>query len=88
MVPGMGALDDPAPGRISFLARGVQLLFTDAPDVRLIGVGSGSSMDEVRELLKHYKRTRKMMKTFRGDRKLRRQLMKKFSADDFDLSNL
>ncbi len=56
--------------------------------IQRVAMGSGSSPEDVRELLKHYKRTKKMMKTFMGNRKMRRQLMKKFNPEDFDLSSL
>ncbi len=41
-----------------------------------IAVGSGRSVEEVRELLNHYKKMKKMMKTFGDERKLK-QMMKR-----------
>jgi len=56
--------------------------------IRRVARGSGSSPDEVRELLKHYTRTKKMMKSFMGNRKMRKQMLKKFNPDDFDMSGM
>jgi len=56
--------------------------------IRRIARGSGSSPDEVRELLKHYNRTKKMMKSFMGNRKMRKHLLKKFNPEDFDMPGL
>jgi signal recognition particle subunit SRP54 len=45
-----------------------------------IARGSGTSPREVRELLKQYNMSRKAMKGFMGNRKMRRQLMKQISG--------
>ncbi len=45
--------------------------------------GSGTSPKEVRELLKQYNMSKRAMKGFLGNRKMRRQLMKQFKGTDF-----
>ncbi|MBU1157865.1 MAG: signal recognition particle protein Srp54 [Candidatus Thermoplasmatota archaeon] len=45
--------------------------------------GSGTTTKEVKELLKQYDMSKKAMKGFMGNRKMRRQLMKQFKGADF-----
>lgn len=45
--------------------------------------GSGTSPKDVRELLKQYNMSKRAMKGFLGNRKMRRQLMKQFKGTDF-----
>jgi len=47
-----------------------------------IARGSGTSPKEVRELLKQYNMSKRAMKGFMGNRKMRRQLMKQFKGAD------
>ncbi len=56
--------------------------------IRRIAIGSGRSEDDVRSLLKEYKRMKKMMKQMRGNRKLMRALKKGVKSGKFDLSGL
>jgi signal recognition particle subunit SRP54 len=51
--------------------------------VSRIARGSGTSPREVRELLKQYNMSRKAMKGFMGNRKMRRQLMKQLKGSGF-----
>jgi signal recognition particle subunit SRP54 len=50
--------------------------------VMRIARGSGSTTKQVRELLKQYDMSRKAVKGFMGNRKMRRQLMKQFKDAD------
>lgn len=50
-----------------------------------IAHGSGVQPREVKELLRHYNMTRKAVKGFAGNRKLRKQLMKQLGAAGLDL---
>jgi signal recognition particle subunit SRP54 len=52
--------------------------------VSRIARGSGTSPKDVRELLKQYNNSRKAMKGFMGNRKMRRQLMKQMKGSGFD----
>ncbi len=45
--------------------------------------GSGTTTKEVKELLKQYDMSKKAMKGFMGNRKMRRQLMKQFKGAEF-----
>ncbi len=45
--------------------------------------GSGTTTKEVKELLKQYNMSKKAMKGFMGNRKMRKQLMKQFKGADF-----
>jgi signal recognition particle subunit SRP54 len=48
-----------------------------------IARGSGTSPKDVKELLKQYNMSRRALKGFMGNRKMRRQLMKQFAGADF-----
>ena len=48
--------------------------------VSRIARGSGTSQKDVRELLKQYSASRKAIKGFMGNRKIRRQLMKQMKG--------
>ncbi|MCU0852356.1 MAG: signal recognition particle protein Srp54 [Thermoplasmata archaeon] len=48
-----------------------------------IARGSGTTQRDVRELLKQYNMSRKAMKGFMGNRKMRRQLMKQLKGSEF-----
>jgi len=50
-----------------------------------IARGAGADETEVRELLSHYKRTKKMMKGMTKDRKFRRQMMKQMKDGSFNM---
>jgi signal recognition particle subunit SRP54 len=52
--------------------------------VSRIARGSGTSPKDVRELLKQYNNSRKAMKGFMGNRKMRRQLMKQMKGSGFE----
>ncbi len=56
--------------------------------IRRIAIGSGRSEDDVRSLLKEYRRMKKMMKQMRGNRKLMRALKKGARSGKFDLAGL
>ena len=56
--------------------------------IRRIALGSGKGEDEVRSLLKEYKRMKKMMKQVKGNRKLMRAIRKSMKTGDFNLSGL
>ena len=49
--------------------------------IQRIARGAGVEAKDVRELLKQYNMSKKAVKGFMGNRKLRKQLMKQFSAD-------
>jgi len=51
--------------------------------VMRIARGSGTSPKDVKELLKQYNMSRRALKGFMGNRKMRRQLMKQFAGADF-----
>jgi signal recognition particle subunit SRP54 len=53
--------------------------------VSRIARGSGVHPREVKEMLRHYNMTRKAVKGFAGNRKLRKQLMKQFGASGLDM---
>jgi signal recognition particle subunit SRP54 len=53
--------------------------------VTRIARGSGVHPRDVKELLRHYNLTRKAVKGFAGNRKLRKQMMKQFGASGLDL---
>jgi len=50
-----------------------------------IARGSGTTPKDVRELIKQFNMSKKAVKGFLGNRKMRRQLMKQFKLDDKDL---
>jgi len=52
--------------------------------VTRIARGSGTSPKQVRELLKQYNMSRKAVKGFMGNRKMRRQMMKQFKGSGFE----
>lgn len=52
--------------------------------IKRIARGSGHSLQEVRELLKHYKMSRTAIKGLAGNRKMRRQLLKRLKAGGFE----
>jgi len=54
-----------------------------SPRVTRIARGSGTSPKQVRELLRQYDMSKKALKGFMGNRKVRRQLMKQFKGADF-----
>jgi signal recognition particle subunit SRP54 len=54
-----------------------------SPRVTRIARGSGTSPKQVRELLRQYEMSKKALKGFMGNRKVRRQLMKQFKGADF-----
>ena len=53
--------------------------------IQRIARGAGADETEVRELLSHYKRTRKQMKFMMKDRKIRRQMMKQMKDGSFNM---
>lgn len=53
--------------------------------VTRIARGSGASPREVKDLLKHYAMSRKAIKGFAGNRKMRKQLLKQLEASGIDL---
>jgi signal recognition particle subunit SRP54 len=55
-----------------------------ASRVTRIARGSGVHPREVKELLRHFNMTRKAVKGFAGNRKLRKQMMKQFGASGLD----
>lgn len=52
--------------------------------IERIAVGSGVSGHDVRELLKQYNQSKKMMGSFGKDRKMRKKMMKQFGGMDLD----
>ncbi len=52
--------------------------------IKRIARGSGRSPKDVRELLSHYKKTKKAVKGFAGNRKMRKQLMKQMESGNLD----
>ena len=52
--------------------------------VRRIAMGSGKSPKDVRGLLSHYKKTKKAIKGFSGNRKMRKQLKKQMESGDLN----
>jgi signal recognition particle subunit SRP54 len=54
-----------------------------SPRVTRIARGSGTSPKQVRELMKQYEMSKKALKGFMGNRKVRRQLMRQFKGADF-----
>jgi len=53
--------------------------------VKRIARGAGADESEVRELLSHYKRTKKMMRGITKDRKFRRQMSKQMKDGNFSM---
>ncbi len=56
--------------------------------VQRIARGAGVSPREVKELLRHYEMSRKAIKGFAGNRKMRRQLLKQLADSGVDLGGL
>jgi len=52
--------------------------------VQRIAKGSGTSIQDVRELLKQYNQSKKTVKTFMGNRKMRKQMMKQMGGTGLD----
>lgn len=52
--------------------------------VQRIAKGSGTTVHDVRNLLKQYENSKKAMKNFMGNRKMKRQLMKQLGVDDIE----
>ncbi len=50
--------------------------------IKRIARGSGCEEREVKELLTQWNRSKKMMRGFRGDRKMRRQMQSMMGIDD------
>ena len=53
--------------------------------VKRIAIGSGVNGSDVRELIKQYNQSKKMMKGMMGNRKMRKQLMKQMQSGDLGL---
>ena len=56
--------------------------------VQRIAMGSGTSVQDVRELLKQFNQSKKALKGMTGNRKLRKQMMKQIGMTDLDLDSL
>lgn len=56
-----------------------------ASRVKRIAVGAGVNGSDVRELIKQYNQSKKMMKGMMGNRKMRKQLMKQMQSGDLGL---
>ncbi|MDI3482770.1 MAG: signal recognition particle subunit [Candidatus Methanomethylophilaceae archaeon] len=56
-----------------------------ASRVKRIAIGAGVSSSDVRELIKQYNQSKKMMKELMGNRKMRKQLMKQMQSGDMGL---
>ena len=56
--------------------------------VQRIAMGSGTSVQNVRELLKQFNQSKKALKGMTGNRKLRKQMMKQMGMTDLDLDSL
>ncbi len=56
-----------------------------ASRVKRIAVGAGVDGSDVRELIKQYNQSKKMMKGMMGNRKMRKQLMKQMQSGDLGL---
>ncbi|MFQ6060515.1 MAG: signal recognition particle protein Srp54 [Thermoplasmata archaeon] len=57
-----------------------------ASRIRRIARGSGTSVDDVRGLLKQYNKSKKALKGIIGNRKMRRQLLRQFKEQGFDFA--
>ena len=53
--------------------------------IERIAKGSGSDPQEIRELLKHYNKSRKMMSNLGGNRRMQQRMMKQFGKGDLKL---
>ena len=53
--------------------------------INRIAKGSGSDPQEIRELLKHYNQSRKMMSNLGGNRRMQQRMMKQFGKGDLKL---
>ncbi|UAL07064.1 MAG: signal recognition particle protein Srp54 [Candidatus Methanogranum gryphiswaldense] len=98
MIPGMSNMDDKIDYEASQakLARYKVIMDSmtkqekDEPNlikgkrIDRIAVGSGVSGHDVRELLKQYNQSKKMMGSFGKDRKMRKKMMKQFGGMDLD----
>ena len=56
--------------------------------VQRIAMGSGTSVQDVRELLKQFSQSKQALKGMSGNRKLRKQMMKQMGMADLDLDSL
>lgn len=56
--------------------------------VQRIAMGSGTSVQDVRELLKQFSQSKKALKGMSGNRKLRKQMMKQMGISDIDLDSM
>jgi signal recognition particle subunit SRP54 len=56
--------------------------------VQRLARGAGVSPRDVKELLRHYEMSRKAIKGFAGNRKMRRQLLKQLADSGMDLEGL
>ena len=53
--------------------------------INRIALGSGSDPQEIRELLKQYNQSRKMMSNLGGNRRMQQRMMKQFGKGDMKL---
>jgi len=53
--------------------------------INRIAKGSGSDPQEIRELLKQYNQSRKMMSNLGGNRRMQQRMMKQFGKGDLKL---
>jgi signal recognition particle subunit SRP54 len=51
-------------------------------------MGSGTTVHDVKELLKQFNQSKKAVKGMMGNRKMRKQLMKQMGMSDLDLESL
>ena len=56
--------------------------------VQRIAAGSGTSVQDVRELLKQFNQSRKAIKGMMGNRRMRKQMMKQMGVSDMDLDSM
>lgn len=59
-----------------------------ASRVNRIAMGSGTTVHDVKELLKQFNQSKKAVKGMMGNRKMRKQLMKQMGMSDLDLESL
>ena len=53
--------------------------------INRIAVGSGSDPQEIRDLLKQYNQSKKMMSNIGGNRRMQQRMMKQFGKGDMKL---
>jgi signal recognition particle subunit SRP54 len=53
--------------------------------INRIAYGAGVDPHDVRELIKQYAQSKKAMKTFMGDRKMRKKILKQMGSGDLDI---